>query len=279
MERIARILFVLLGIVLNGWTICKDARNMHYNESLILGSADEHDHSSIVVNSTHLELCLNNGSDGKDCVATPFDRFYAMQTLQYIEFLLYWSLTFGALTFSCLFLCKSSRDADATQGQSHGVSRRADFVGRHPFLVFLPRCISRFSLMMFLPFLQPALTWKAFRRGDFHVLAGFIAKSLAITRERDSSTLHMDRLSCKAFAVASIFIMLLMAASFQSLLIKLTKIYFAAVTSWNYWTWLGLLEVLGFVNQIMGLFDTNLVELNRIFLMKCAGTQGLWFRT
>merc|ERR1712194_320011 len=70
--------------------------------------------------------------------------------------------------------------------------------------------------------------------------------------------------------------LLLIAAALISLCCKITSLHIVTCVGVQHWTRQEVLQMLGFANQIAGLFDVDMIELNKLLLFKFAGAHIKW---
>jgi len=151
--------------------------------------------------------------------------------------------------------------------------------------VLMPKVACSWSMMSGLIFLNSSLTKKFFARGDFelytHLLLQTFSDRLArgwwqyVTwRRQEGRFAQVGRLILDAIFVIGVILLAALA-----MLMKLFELYFATSVSVASWEWRSWGVFFGFINQVVGVCDTDFVELSRCLLMKFGGSNCQWSLT
>jgi len=198
-------------------------------------------------------------------------RYKSFQILCGVEFVILCMLGILILYVSLPVLFLTNKDS------------RARWVGGHVFLILvIPNFTARFTLFKALVFMNGSMTIKALLRGDLELVIMLFLTSICPSMKKTAAAgmfSYNNRLEkfCSQL-VCGIIILIIVLVGLQMLLIKVLSIFFVVFTDYTTWRLNRFLLLLGFVNQITGIFDQSLMEMNAILLMRYGGEDGDWYQ-
>jgi len=252
---------------------------------------------SLAVDS--LELCnlqFNwNKAHQDHCVHTPMSRLSASCVISFAEFF---------IVFLCYIIT-------ALSGLWYVFGPAGSEVGgtiasRSPLLFFVvPMFASKASAISFLQLLNTGRLKSLFLAGEGTYWWAWVAESLwykqssyikeegvgnagAETDDEDESDsirktdvtddegIYPSRYHYLRMLVGAALCFGAIMLSFQAMLIKLTFVSFAALTSWETWRLADWLVAVGFLNQLAGLCWLEEVEMHRVLLFRFGGADAKW---
>jgi len=223
------------------------------------------------------------------CITSNLSRLRSFQIISVIELLIVFTTLLIVLLSAIVFLLNLHCRKHPTLPSD-----------RPMIFMLLPKFVAKLSAISFLQLLNFGRFRSIFLRGEgrfwFTLMWQSVKPSIERnkyikhTHEDDGSasdcssddTDHEDDVGpphpCARFMmfVGAIFYLMVVAMSCQAMLMKLTIISFAGLTSFDTWNVNEWVVVLGFLNQIAALCWLEEVEFHRLLLFKFGGPDALW---
>jgi hypothetical protein len=152
---------------------------------------------------------------------------------------------------------------------SYVCGRKACASNNPACFMILPRFAARFSSILFLQFAN-------FNRASSLVFRGEGKLMWCLTFGQQPSKNCSESVRILLRAISAIFLACMVMFSFQALLVKLTVVHFASVTSFTSWSTMQWVVFISFMNQLAGICASEEIELRRVLLMKFGGTSVQW---
>jgi len=278
----------------NLWAAHRGMHNHTLGDAVDLHHGEVHNYTTVALGFEDLKICnphFNLNSVHQDhCVHTPISRLRATDIICLLEF----GTLLGCYIITALSgLWYILGPAGSKLGGS--------IASRSPLLFFIvPKVAAKVSGISFLQLLNFGRFKSLFISGEGSYWYAWVAESFCLKEasyvkgEKDDSDVQPENddefdykqevedpdvwhtwhyLHMLGGVVLCFFLIML---SFQAMLIKLTFVSFAALTSWDSWCLADWLVAWGFVNQMAGLCWLEEVEMHRVLLFKFGGSDAKW---
>jgi len=293
--RILLSVMLLIRLMLNVFTTAVPAYHLFRNEPLVFRTPLR----NTTLFDGQLTVCRDITLDGRelkntaslngqlltgaiiDCDTFNVDPFKTRKVTFCFEAFIIVGASLMSLIFTIAFLLKNDSFPEDGSGKMRG-SARANFIMRRPFvLVFLPRIAVSFSALQPIALISTSCARKWLVRGDLAMYVGLVFKSL-FPHRNFAEWLFIERSVSGVgyivrFIAEGLLVILLVLLGMQALLHKLIMLYISiSFVRWTSWHTRSFLLFLGFVNQMVGVFDHDIIELNRALLLRFGGKDGTW---
>jgi len=210
--------------------------------------------------------------------------YHLLRFVVLVEAISICSATILSLMLILVFLSKSDVPDAQTSERSACVhhekghrsrSARGTFVLLRPFaFIHLPRLACGFSMLVCLTFANVSFAWKFVSRGDLALHANLLLRTLFPQK----GVAHVFRCAFGPFRMVLTILLVLacIVGGLMALQSKLLSLYFVGTVPLDEWGSNSILLFLGFVNQLVWIFDYDFIEWNRILLLKFGGKDAVW---